>query len=144
MVVSGTAWPETIANFRRCGAGRRECVVYWTGPVDQAGVVNQIVHPDHSATAGSYELDERWLHQFWVKLGKTNRCVRAQVHTHAFDAFHSKVDDLWPIVHVPGFVSIVVPNFGVRFSRNELYSVEIDTDGKWEQVQLNDVLEETR
>jgi hypothetical protein len=25
---------STFDRFRRCGAGRRECVAYWTGPAD--------------------------------------------------------------------------------------------------------------
>jgi hypothetical protein len=35
----------------------------------------------------------------------------AQLHTHAFEAFHSSVDDNYPISHKLGFISIVIPYF---------------------------------
>jgi hypothetical protein len=38
--------------------------------------------------------------------------ILAQVHTHPGSAFHSPVDDRYPISNKPGFISIVVPNFG--------------------------------
>jgi hypothetical protein len=138
LTVSNLVWSETIAHFRRCGAGRRECVTYWTGPIAQPAVIDRSVHPTHSAGPGSYELDERWLHEFWVDLASAGRCVRVQLHTHGFEAFHSRTDDLWPIVHTPGFLSIVIPNFGVTFSRREIFACEIGDAGQWQQVALDD------
>lgn len=37
--------------------------------------------------------------------------MKAQVHTHPGDAYHSATDDRWPIVSQAGFLSIVVPFF---------------------------------
>ena len=51
----------------------------------------------------------------------------------SFEAFHSRTDDLWPIVHTPGFLSIVIPNFGVTFSRPEIFACEIGDAGQWQQ-----------
>lgn len=141
LTVSNQVWGETIAHFRRCGAGRRECVIYWTATIDEPHVIDRSVHPTHSAGAGSYELDERWLHEFWVDLARTRRCVRVQLHTHAFGAFHSRTDDLWPIVHTPGFISVVIPNFGVRFARQEIFACEISEAGQWQQVVVDDRVE---
>lgn len=136
VVVPAPVWTETLAHFRRCGAGRRECVAYWTGPALHPEVVDAVVHPVHTASAGSYELDSTWLHSFWVELGRLRRSVRVQVHTHAFEAFHSRTDDLWPIVHVPGFLSLVVPNFADAFSTPQLFLTEIDQHGTWTEVDL--------
>lgn len=137
LVVPPGVWAETLEHFRRCGAGRRECVTYWTGPADSPEMLDAAVHPDHAASAGSYELDGRWLHEFWVELGRSRRSVRVQVHTHAFEAFHSRTDDLWPIVHVPGFLSLVIPQFAAQFLRGQLYLTEIDETGMWNQVDLD-------
>lgn len=137
IVVPAIVWSKTLAHFRRCGAGRRECAIYWTGPADGAGTVDAAVHPVHTASAGSYELNDDWLHHFWVGLGRERRSVRVQVHTHAFEAFHSRTDDLWPIVHVPGFLSLVIPNFATKFERDGLFLAEVDGHGTWKQVHLD-------
>jgi hypothetical protein len=140
LIVPRDVWSETMAHFRRCGSGRRECVAYWTGPIGDPDVVDAAVHPVHRASAGSYELDDHWLHEFWVGLGRAQRSVRVQVHTHAYEAFHSGTDDLWPIVHVPGFVSVVIPNFAMEFSAEDLYVAQIDEGGRWKRVELAQVL----
>jgi hypothetical protein len=40
--------------------------------------------------------------------------VVAQVHTHGSSAFHSHTDDEGAIVQVPGFVSLVIPDFAMK------------------------------
>jgi hypothetical protein len=133
-------WRKTIAALRSCGGRRRECVSYWIGPVDDPTRVDEVIHPKHHATAGSYELDDGWLHQFWVSLHRQQKAVRVQVHTHAFEAFHSHTDDQWPIVHTPGFFSLVVPSFATRFRTSELFLAEIDATGEWQERHVSDVL----
>lgn len=59
--------------------GRSECVAYWSGPIDQGGVVDALVHPRHSATPAHYAPDQHWLHEFFIDLVRTGRTVRAQV-----------------------------------------------------------------
>lgn len=140
VIVAPTIWTQTVAHFRRCGAGRRECVTYWTGPAGDPTVVDEAVHPVHRSSAGSYELDDSWLHQFWVALRRKQRSVRAQIHTHAYEAFHSRTDDLWPIVHVPGFVSVVVPNFAIEFSLDDVYVTRIDERGAWRTAAMDETL----
>lgn len=51
---------ESFDHFRRCGFGRRECVVFWTGPLDQPDVIDAVVHPVHTSGAGGYEIDVEW------------------------------------------------------------------------------------
>jgi proteasome lid subunit RPN8/RPN11 len=135
LTVATPVWEATLDHVRRCGDGRRECVVYWVGPADQTGVVDRVVHPVHRATAGYYELDDAWVTKFWLELARSGATVRVQVHTHAFSAFHSATDDKWPLVHVPGFLSLVIPNFGLGpLHADELFLVEIDDAGRWRRV----------
>jgi hypothetical protein len=137
VAVPPAVWADTLEHLRRCGDDRRECVTYWTGPADVPAVVDAAIHPAHTANPGGYEIDGHWLHEFWVDLGRSRRSVRVQVHTHAFDAFHSRTDDLWPVVHTPGFLSLVIPHFAGAFSRGQLYLSEIDETGRWTQVDLD-------
>jgi len=84
---------------------------------------------------GGFVLDDRWLHAFWLKLASTESGIRVQVHTHPGAAFHSSTDDEYPIVHTPGFLSLVIPNFGlgsVGFSG--AYLTEIGAGGEWHEA----------
>jgi len=114
-------------------------VVYWTASLDHPDDVDGAVHPQHTATPSHYEPQQRWLHEFFVSLARTQRTVRAQVHTHRMRAFHSHTDDRYPIVHTPGFLSLVVPNFariGLRISG--LYLARINQDGQWCEAAIPD------
>lgn len=136
---------ETFSELRRCGNGKRECQVLWLSPWGRPGVITEIVHPRHSASAVSFDLDERWLHDFWTDLSVRQMGVRAQVHTHPGSAFHSHVDDRWPIVQTVGFLSLVVPHFAqgvVGF--DDAYVTAIDPDGRWVRVEVNDRIVVTR
>src|SRR5207302_2836368 len=98
-----------------------------------------VVHPVHTATPAHYAPTRSWLDEFWPFLVKDGRSVRAQIHTHGGRAFHSRTDDLYPLVHTPGFLSIVVPRFAVGPNTiNELYLAEIDERGKGRAVPVAD------
>lgn len=140
IVLAPDIWSRTLSELRVCGGTGRECVAYWTGPLAEPSIVDEIDHPRHSATVGSYELEPAWLHAFWVQLHRRQREVRVQVHTHASVAFHSYTDDNWPIVHTPGFLSLVIPNFATHFDASELFLAEIDGSGVWHQRAVREVL----
>jgi len=58
-----------------------------------------------------------------------------QVHTHPGEAFHSRTDDRFPIIHTPGFLSLVIPDYGlgpVGFAG--AYLAELGSDGRWREV----------
>jgi hypothetical protein len=110
--VPRSVWLSTLHSLRRCGAAtHRECVVFWIGPASLPEEVDEAIHPRHSATRGHYEVDQDWLHGLWVDLGRQLRSIRCQVHIHAGSAFHSLSDDEGPVVHTPGFLSLVLPNY---------------------------------
>jgi hypothetical protein len=61
-----------------------------------------------------------------------------QVHTHPKAAFHSLTDDTWPIVHTLGFLSLVVPNFGMgEISFEGAFLAELNANGRFEEVPIN-------
>jgi hypothetical protein len=62
--------------------------------------------------AGVSSLDDAWLNEFWLELAN-KMGIRIQVHTHPEEAFHSPTDDEFPIIHKPGFLSLVIPDFGL-------------------------------
>jgi hypothetical protein len=127
----------TFEQFRACGKGRRECQALWLSSWTSPAAINEIVHPEHEAHMGGFVLDDHWLNDFWYRLARDNLGVRIQVHTHPGAAFHSPIDDAYPIIHTPGFLSLVIPNFAVGpIGFDRAYLTEIQEDGCWREVDI--------
>jgi hypothetical protein len=128
-------WEATIEQLQQHGGGRNECVVYWLAPQNDLGQVDEIVHPDHLATPVHYAPTQDWLNRFFAGLVRTQKSVVAQVHTHRTRAFHSATDDQFPLIHTPGYLSLVVANFAhAPIRASDLFLVEVDPDGRWTEV----------
>lgn len=142
--VTKEVWDQTQTTLRSCGAGRRECVLYWVGPVSESDLVTRAVHPLHKASGGYYEVDGSWLNNFWLHLLKVQEQVRVQVHTHGGEAFHSKRDDSYALIYKPGFLSLVLPGFAMRDDcRDRAYLAELDVQGRWVAPRIEDRLQWT-
>jgi hypothetical protein len=124
----------TFRTLRECGRGECECAVYWTGPAFD-DLIDRFEHPIHRRSACSYEVEDNWLTDFWKRLAASKRSIKAQVHTHPGQAFHSAADDRWPIVSQAGFVSIVIPDFAAgEPSLEEAWVGCLQGDGKWRRL----------
>jgi hypothetical protein len=125
---------DTFRTLRSCGRGECECVVFWTGPPNE-DVADGVEHPLHKRSPFGYEVDSNWLTHFWIRLATLGRSVKAQVHTHPGEAFHSRVDDKWPIVSQAGFLSVVIPDFAMGpSSLDTAWIGRLRPDGTWVQV----------
>jgi hypothetical protein len=127
----------TFALFRECGRGHHECQALWLSPWRSVSEITKVVHPKHRALGAGFSVDDQWLTTLWLAIARENMGVRIQVHTHPKAAFHSKTDDDYPIIHTPGFLSLVIPDFAmgeVGFGR--AYLTEIQQDGSWKQVPI--------
>ena len=121
---------ETLHTLNHCGRRARECVVMWLGPLDQRGIVDLVLHAEHESDPHGYEIDPGWMHRLWMSLSEQKRCVRAQVHTHPKQAFHSETDDAYPAVNAAGFVSIVVPHYArPPISTDEIHVSVLEASG---------------
>src|SRR5205807_9110857 len=69
------------------------------------------------------------------RLASTAWFILAQVHSHPRGAFHSSVDDAYPISHQPGFLSVVVPDFGVRAPLQGWAYYEYCGVGAWRPIE---------
>jgi hypothetical protein len=132
----------SFKTFRACGGGRDECVVYWSGPLDDPGLVDRQHHPQHSAGPMGYAVDGAWLTGFFPSLTAERRKVRIQVHTHPGSTFHSSRDDGMALIYVPGFLSLVIPNFGLgEPSLGGSYLTVLDEHGQWQTLDPQQELE---
>ena len=133
---------RTFEHLRRCGAGRRECVVYLTGPVDEPEIIDGVVHPRHTAGFGGYDLDSEAIADLSRDLLTEHRSIRLQVHTHPGAAYHSSRDDALALVHTPGFLSLVLPNFALGdIGFAGAFLAERTPGGEWVGVPLAERLE---
>lgn len=127
----------TFEHFRQCGRGRAECQTLWISSWANPEMISRVIHPKHTAHPGGFVVDDAWLNEFWLELGETNCGIRVQVHTHPSEAFHSKSDDEHPVIHKPGFLSLVIPNFALGpIGFKDAYLTEIQPDGGWRQVAI--------
>lgn len=126
---------ETFQQLRSCGEGIKECQMLWIGPWTTPDLVTEIVHPCHTALGDGFILDDDWITAFWVQLAERGYGIRAQVHTHPGRAFHSETDDEWPIVHLEGFLSLVIPDFALgTVNLDRSYLAEIGANGRFHSV----------
>lgn len=124
----------TFREFRACGRGQCECAVYWTGSTHE-NAVDGVDHPLHARSRFGYEVASNWLTQFWKHLRESKRSIKAQVHTHPGRAFHSDVDNQWPIISQAGFLSIVIPDFATgEATLDGAWLGRLREDGTWQQV----------
>ena len=133
---------DTFDRLRSCGGGRRECQALWVGPWSDPARVARVVHPEHSASAVGFTLEDRWLTAFWTSLAEAGEGVRVQVHTHPGAAYHSATDDAFPILAVPGFLSLVIPRFALGATGfANAFLAQLGDDGHWREVPIEDHLE---
>ena len=125
---------DTFAIFRDCGGSRRECVAYWLSPTNAPDTIDEVVHPHHTASHGGYEIDDQWLTSFWFELARWQKSVRIQLHTHPHEAFHSATDDHWALIHTPGFLSLVIPDYATGPAGLERAFLTEHTDRGWREV----------
>jgi proteasome lid subunit RPN8/RPN11 len=131
---------QAFEHFRACGRGRAECVMYFVGP--DGGPVRAAVHPRHTASAVGYDVDGTWINQFWLDLARESQRVLLQAHTHPGSTFHSSRDDELALLNTAGFLSLVVPDFGLGpVGLNGAYLAQRDEHGEWQTVDIAQELE---
>jgi len=137
-----TVLSDTFGRLRNCGGGRRECQALWLAERDKPDQISRVIHPSHSASAVGFEVDPDWLTGLWRELAYTKQMIRAQIHTHPGAAYHSATDDAFPMLSVPGFLSLVIPRFAQgAIGFEAAFLAEIDADGRWNEVDIGEYLE---
>jgi proteasome lid subunit RPN8/RPN11 len=135
---------RAFEHLRQCGRGRAECVAYLTGPVDTPTLVDDVVHPVHTASVAGYDLDSSAIAELWRDLTASRRSIRIQVHTHPGAAYHSSRDDSLALVHTPWFLSLVIPNFALGdVGFDGAFLAELNHQGRWVGVAIDNRLEVT-
>ena len=138
--VPDTILQDTLRRLRKIGYGYNEGIAYWVGILDK-----DVATITRAIFADNYTDFQNWTYHAFVPLSvafkieeeirSKNEILFAQIHTHPRDAFHSFVDDMHPISHRIGFVSIVVPNFARNVtSLSECAVLEYLGEARWDEL----------
>jgi proteasome lid subunit RPN8/RPN11 len=112
MLCSTSVIEGTLAHLRETGQAGRECVMLWLGRRESDVIrVTQAYRPLQTARADMFEIPRASMAALHDELRRQRAMVAAQVHSHPFEAFHSKADDRWAIIRHEGALSLVVPHF---------------------------------
>lgn len=106
---------ETLQHLQAAGQGRVECVVLWLARYDEDAIrVQRVYRPDQEAKADVFKIPSASMQKIMSILAAEDLMIGAQVHSHPFEAFHSRADDVWAIVRHVGALSLVVPYFAAE------------------------------
>ncbi|MDA8047400.1 MAG: hypothetical protein M0Z30_19550 [Actinomycetota bacterium] len=109
----------------------------WAGTLaGDSGHVSSVVVPRISAGAAHGEVSVDTTAQILDALDRRDLVPLAQLHTHPQAAFLSETDAIRPVVAVPGFLSIVIPDFAfVDLAEPERWSAhEFQGAGQWQEL----------
>jgi hypothetical protein len=134
----------SVRALRNGSAGAREWVILWQGRIldETTAEITKIQVPRQNTGPLHFNvpLDERL--RLLDVISAEGELIFAQLHTHPRKAFHSEADDRLAIAKHTGAVSIVVANFGVRWTGNFLEtSVNRHLGaGRWQKLRPDEVL----
>lgn len=127
------------------GSPDRERVVLWLGKFDGVFyVVSEVFLPIQITEADHFWIPPEGMREVMQKIKTTRTKLIAQVHTHPFEAFHSRADDKWAIVRHQNAYSLVLPVFcsttnTVNFTEN-VATFTLNSRNIWQQVKNSNII----
>ncbi|MCI0724484.1 MAG: hypothetical protein L0338_36800 [Acidobacteria bacterium] len=128
---------ETYQHLKQEGMNDREGLVYWAGwYLDGVCVVTSALVPRGKSRYGGVQVPTDEMIRAANLLRKLDLLLVAQIHTHPGDHGHSPGDDVSAVSSLPGFLSIVVPNFARKASLDleECYFHRYLGKGRWQEL----------
>ena len=136
---------DTLYHLREVGDEHREGIAYWSGILDKDKA--RITRAIFADSFSEFQNEQCFAHvsldtvfRIGEEIHEKHEILFAQIHTHPGKAFHSLVDDIHPISHRLGFVSIVIPNFARNItSLSECAIFEYLGKANWNELSDNQV-----
>ena len=125
LVLSTVVLDVTREHILAHGAANSEAALCWAGTTDgESGLVTTALVFASAGERGSVHVSASETGLLYAHCHARGLTLLAQVHSHPADAFHSPFDERSPHSAEPGFLSLVVPNFGAcRFDSFEAWAV---------------------
>jgi proteasome lid subunit RPN8/RPN11 len=130
---------QTLEILRQAGNTGVEGVTLWLARRTNGEItVAHVYTPEHEADSDYFHIPPHAMSALLRHLGDTNTFIAAQVHSHPYDAYHSRADDKWAIVRHEGALSLVVPDFAEHtFDHNfndEVAAFRLDHNNVWREL----------
>jgi proteasome lid subunit RPN8/RPN11 len=125
---------KTLTHLRRHST---EAVCFWLGrALETVIAIEELWIPKFKATTISYDIEPREMLRLKGYLDQTDQVLLAQIHSHPGSAFHSSTDDMNAASPWPGYISVVVPNFGNIADDfwDEVEAYELLGGGEWRHL----------
>lgn len=126
---------EALTGFALSGIrdGGHEGMVFWAGrEMDGCTVILQVIVPRADHSAGRVMASAESVGVAARAARKNQLGILAQVHSHpGSDARHSDGDDELVLLPFEGMLSVVVPNYGIKFYELGQACVHQYQKGKW-------------
>jgi len=120
---------------------RHEGVAYLFGLTSDAlTLAASAFRPAARTSPGSFEVTAQAMAACVRAAARHRLQVVAQVHTHPRQAFHSEGDVEGARIRYPGYVSIVLPDYGDRLPSLEGAAVFVFTRSSWVELKASDVI----
>jgi len=132
--------------MRSYGREQRECYVWWSGyfTAQSEGQVVSAIFPDMKTDFGRVYVDFKTMQLLSSELRKRDQVLLIELHTHPPGAGgQNPVDAAHPATVYPGFISIVVPNFGFPklYDLRETYVYRYIGNGAWIELKAEEIEE---
>lgn len=133
---------HTELMLRRCGVHDEEGLAVWAGTISGGDAFTSTLIFPALEGRGRYhgEVREETVAHIFNQLEELDLLPLAQIHSHPGSAYLSDIDAERPIVALPGFLSIIVPDFGFGdLSDVGAWRVyEFRAGGSWRELDLEE------
>jgi hypothetical protein len=132
-----TCVESVYRHLRAMGEQGVEGVALWTGQTQgRIFEVQTTIVPAQTASQLEsgllYTVDADELYRVNQWLYENKQTLVAQLHSHPGEAYHSEMDDRYPIIAMLGGVSIVIPDFGFNaFSLDDWAVYRLSPEKIW-------------
>ncbi|MCF8379388.1 MAG: Mov34/MPN/PAD-1 family protein [Bacteroidales bacterium] len=140
VVVSMTHLGNAFDYLYYAGKKRAEAVSLFAGySEDNSFYIEELIIPKQKCFKGKhglmYTVDGEELHRINTWLFENKMSLIAQIHSHPEEAYHSPIDDRYPIVDTFGGFSLVVPYYATGIlSMKDWACYRLSEKNKWNEL----------
>lgn len=136
---------QTSTYLKKFGQNQSEALVFWAGWIDEEchAHVTACKIPHDINWGGGVRVELDGMLQLMDELVKEDLVLLAQVHSHPGDFGHSYGDDLTASSYKKGYISIVVPNWGLIDLKDlsRCYVHEYEQNWQWKLLDKEEVID---
>jgi hypothetical protein len=137
LIISSKIIDKTLLFLQKNGLEYHESICLWVGKSKgDLFEIKEVIFPKQINKYFSYEVSSDEVDRLNIKLYKEGLRLIAQIHSHPHLAFHSNLDDKFPLMTTLGGFSIVIPNYGFVSGNIDEFEIYRLTKRGWVEINL--------